>query len=167
MRARNCGKAVHILVRSMLPLMESSLEPQPPLPVSLHISVSNMAPKEPTRAQLSSRLAYSSQKPAFLQKLENRIAGVPDDEEEDGDEWENLGGDGRVPIPRRPKEKEDDTEESEGRERDEEGEEMPQIVVLRQGKHLTEAQVRQGTWYLLYTQEFVLKKSTQRKDYLR
>jgi len=110
-----------------------------------------MAPskKEPTRAQLSSRLAYSQSTPLFLQKMKNRVAGIPDEEdEEEEEEWENLGGDGRVPIPRRPKEPEAD-EDEDAPERDEEGEEKPQIVVLREGKHLSEDQVRRGTSLIL------------------
>ena len=66
--------------------------------------------KEPTRHQLSSRLHYNAQVPAFLQKLQNRVAGVPDnDYEDDGydeygrDEYEHVNdGSGRPPIPRRP-----------------------------------------------------------------
>ncbi|KAJ7161283.1 hypothetical protein C8R43DRAFT_1086624 [Mycena crocata] len=74
-----------------------------------------MAPKEPTRQQISSRLQYSQNTPRFLQKLQNRIAGIPDEEEEYDDEFEpDDGGD------------EDD------------GDEKPQVVVLREGKHLTE-----------------------------
>jgi hypothetical protein len=49
-----------------------------------------MAPKEPTRAQLSSRLAYQSQTPSFLLKFKNRMNGIADDEEEYDEEFEHI-----------------------------------------------------------------------------
>ncbi|KAJ7897173.1 hypothetical protein B0H14DRAFT_2677180 [Mycena olivaceomarginata] len=86
-----------------------------------------MPPKEPTRQQLSSRLQYSQNTPRFLQKLQNRIAG----------EFEPDDGSGRPPIPRRPAipERPDDDP---GSADEDDGDEKPQIVVLRPGKHLTE-----------------------------
>ena len=97
-----------------------------------------MAPREPTRAQLSSKLAYHSQKPAFLLKLQNRMNGIPDEEEEDDydPEFEHVGG-GREPIPRRPAipERPDDDP---GSADEDDGDERPQVVVLKAGKHLTE-----------------------------
>ena len=61
-------------------------------------------PKELTRHQLSSRLAYSQGTPAFLQRLKNQVAGVSNDAEEhnedDFDSWQASSG--RPPIPRRP-----------------------------------------------------------------
>lgn len=95
-----------------------------------------MAPKEPTKHQLSSRLSYSQSTPAFLQKFKNKIAGIADeDEDEYDDEFEDLGN-GRVPIPRRPPipERPADDPGSE----DEFEDEKPQVVVLKEGKHLTE-----------------------------
>ncbi|KAJ7193319.1 hypothetical protein GGX14DRAFT_589039 [Mycena pura] len=94
-----------------------------------------MAPKEPTRQQLSSRLQYSQTRPRFLQKLQNRIAGIPD--EDDDDEFEADDGSGRPPIPRRPAipERPDDDP---GSADEDDGDEKPQVVVLKEGKHLTE-----------------------------
>ncbi|PBK67655.1 hypothetical protein ARMSODRAFT_295996 [Armillaria solidipes] len=95
-----------------------------------------MAPKEPTRAQLSSRLSYSQNTPAFLQKLQNRMAGIPDSDHEDDDEWE-YDGSGRPPIPRRPAIPER-PESQPGSEDEDDRDEKPQVVVLKEGKHLTE-----------------------------
>jgi len=100
-----------------------------------------MAPRELTRAQLSSKLAYQAHTPNFLVKFKNRMNGIPDDEddeEDNDDEFEHVGG-GREPIPRRPRppipERPDDNPGSEGEDRDDE---KPQVVVLKTGKHLTE-----------------------------
>ncbi|KAG5636182.1 hypothetical protein H0H81_008888 [Sphagnurus paluster] len=94
-----------------------------------------MSPKEPNRHQLSSRLSYSQNTPAFLQKLKNKIAGIPDEEEDYDDEFEDDGS-GRPPIPRRPAipERPDDDP---GSADEDDGDEKPQVVVLREGKHLT------------------------------
>ncbi|KAG6817263.1 hypothetical protein H0H87_010924 [Tephrocybe sp. NHM501043] len=94
-----------------------------------------MAPKEPNRHQLSSRLSYSQNTPAFLQKLKNKIAGVADQEDEYDEEYE-YDGSGRPPIPRRPAipERPDDDP---GSADEDEGDEKPQVVILREGKHLT------------------------------
>lgn len=76
--------------------------------------------KSPTRAQLSSRLAYEKKVPAFLQKLQNKINGVGNDDDDDDeperyyedrgydeDEFEIIDdGSGRPPIPRRPRSRE-------------------------------------------------------------
>jgi len=97
-----------------------------------------MAPKEPTRQQLSSRLQYEhNQTPRFLQKFKNRIAGIPDEDEQYDEEFEPDDGSGRPPIPRRPAipERPDDDP---GSADEDDGDEKPQIVVLRPGKHLTE-----------------------------
>lgn len=113
-----------------------------------------MAPKEPTRQQLSSKLSYSQNTPLFLQKLKNRIAGIPDEEEEEdlndeyGNEFEDMGS-GRVPIPRRPAIPERPAEDPGSA--DEDGDdEKPQVVVLREGKHLTQREAenakRKGTF---------------------
>ncbi|KAG6872735.1 hypothetical protein C0995_007056 [Termitomyces sp. Mi166 len=93
-----------------------------------------MGPKEPTRHQLSSRLAYSQNTPAFLQKLKNKIAGVSDADDQ-YDEFEDDGS-GRPPIPRRPvipTRPDDDP----GSADEDDGDEKPQVVVLKEGKHLT------------------------------
>ncbi|KAJ7631229.1 hypothetical protein FB45DRAFT_917895 [Roridomyces roridus] len=92
-----------------------------------------MAPKEPTRQQISSRLQYTSTTPRFLQQLQRRIAGEQDSE----DEFEPDDGSGRPPIPRRPAipQRPDDDP---GSADEDDGDEKPQVVVLREGKHLTE-----------------------------
>jgi len=51
-----------------------------------------MAPKEPTRAQLSSRLGYNASTPAFLQKFKNKLTGVGDDEDEPSYVDDEYGG---------------------------------------------------------------------------
>ncbi|KZT73641.1 hypothetical protein DAEQUDRAFT_422163 [Daedalea quercina L-15889] len=93
--------------------------------------------KEPTRHQLSSRLSYNAYTPAFLQRLQGRINGTGRDEEDDEYEYD---GSGRPPIPKRPAipERPDDDPGS-GDEDD--GDEKPQVVVLREGKHLSEKEV--------------------------
>jgi hypothetical protein len=109
--------------------------------LDLDLYTSNaMAPKEPTRAQLSSKLSYQQHTPAFLLKLQNRMAGVAD-EDEDDDEFEHVGN-GREPIPRRPRpaipeRPADDPGSADEDDRDE----GPQIVVLKEGKHLTAREV--------------------------
>jgi len=42
-----------------------------------------MAPKKPTCAQHSSKLSYQQHIPSFLLKLQNRVAGIPDEDEEE------------------------------------------------------------------------------------
>ncbi|KAF7303290.1 DUF4604 domain-containing protein [Mycena kentingensis (nom. inval.)] len=99
--------------------------------------------KEPTRAQLSSRLTYTAgTTPRFLQKLQNRIAGVPDEDDEPEDpEWETLDSSGRPPIPRRPAERPAIPErpaDDPGSADEDDADEKPQVVVLKEGKHLSE-----------------------------
>ncbi|KAF6759890.1 hypothetical protein DFP72DRAFT_988650 [Ephemerocybe angulata] len=89
-----------------------------------------MAPKEPTRAQLSSKLSYQAQKPAFLQKLQNRMAGIDE-------EFEHVGH-GREPIPRRPRPAIPERPADDPGSADEDfDDERPQVVVLKEGKHLS------------------------------
>ncbi|PPQ76550.1 hypothetical protein CVT26_013262 [Gymnopilus dilepis] len=98
-----------------------------------------MAPRdrEPTRAQFSSKLAYQSHTPNFLLKLQNRMNGVPD-EEDDDEEFEYVGG-GREPIPKRPRPPiPERPAEDPGSADEDAGDEKPQVVVLKEGKHLTE-----------------------------
>ncbi|KAF9532641.1 hypothetical protein CPB83DRAFT_847114 [Crepidotus variabilis] len=98
-----------------------------------------MAPREPTRAQLSSKLAYQSHTPSFLQKLQNRMNGIQEDEDEYEDEEFEHVGDGREPIPRRPRPAIPERPEGDpGSENEDDVDEKPQVVVLRAGKHLTE-----------------------------
>lgn len=106
-----------------------------------------MAPKEPTRAQLSSRLSYSQHTPSFLRRLQNQVGGhrgghADDDEEcanDDADrEFEDYDhGSGRPPIPRRPEIPERPPEDPGSAGEDDE-DEKPQVVVLKEGKHLNE-----------------------------
>lgn len=93
-----------------------------------------MPPKEPSRYQLSSRLTFNQDTPAFLQRLKNKVAGVSNDEDEDFDEWQAASG--RPPIPRRPTPPERPADEP-GSADEEDDDEKPQVVVLREGKHLT------------------------------
>ncbi|KAI5119114.1 hypothetical protein M0805_007861 [Coniferiporia weirii] len=98
-----------------------------------------MAPKEPTRYQVSSRLAYSQSTPDFLQRLKNRVAGVSDDggnndEYDEFDEWQSKSG--RPPIPRRPSPPQR-PEDDPGSADEDALDEKPQVVVLKEGKHMT------------------------------
>ena len=99
-----------------------------------------MAPREPTRAQLSSKLAYQQHTPKFLLKLQNRMNGIPDEEElEDNnydDEFEYVDS-GRPPIPKRPSIPER-PKDNPGSADEDDRDEKPQVVVLKAGKHLTE-----------------------------
>ncbi|KAJ7070800.1 hypothetical protein C8F01DRAFT_1107903 [Mycena amicta] len=97
--------------------------------------------KEPTRAQISSRLTYSQNTPRFLQKFQNRIAGVPDEDEDDQDnEFETLDSSGRPPIPKRPERPAipERPADDPGSADEDDADEKPQVVVLKEGKHLTE-----------------------------
>lgn len=96
-----------------------------------------MSNKEPTRHQLSSRLQYSQRTPAFLQRLQNRVSGTADEDEDDEYEYD---GSGRPPIPKRPAIPER-PEDDPGSGEEDDGDETPQIVVLKEGKHLTEREV--------------------------
>jgi len=107
-----------------------------------------MAPKEPTKHQLSSRLTYNQHTPAFLRKLQSRISGVPDEDSDEDPEFEDDGS-GRPPIPRRPPIPERPA--SDPGSGDEDGDdEAPQVVVLKEGKHLSawevENEKRKGEW---------------------
>ncbi len=100
--------------------------------IHYHIQCSDM-PKEPTRQQLSSKLAYQANVPVFLQRLQRKIKGEDDDGEDEFDE----GGSGRPPIPRRPAIPER-PEGDAGSADEDDGDDGPQVVVLKAGKHLTE-----------------------------
>ncbi|KAG2061098.1 hypothetical protein BDR06DRAFT_398645 [Suillus hirtellus] len=94
-----------------------------------------MSAKEPTRQQLSSRLQYQSHVPAFLQKFQNKIQGVTDEDEDEPQYYDD--GSGRPPIPVRaaiPQRPDDDP----GSADEDDIDERPQVVVLKEGKHLTE-----------------------------
>ena len=114
-----------------------------------------MPPREPTNAQISSRLSYSQNTPSFLQKFKNRAAGIADAPEHEDSYYDEDGnayyddGTGRPPIPQRPSIPERPEGEA-GSEDEDDGDEKPQVVVLRQGKHLTEREAenerRKGAW---------------------
>lgn len=119
-----------------------------------------MPPKH-TNAQYRSRLAYNAgSQPAFLRALQAQISGKPlpvDDEESSGD-WEQLDAN-RPAIPRRPDAPDEESAERDGGDDGEEGDERPQVVVLKEGKHLSELEVlnekRRRTFGLLNVQNFV------------
>ncbi|TBU33603.1 hypothetical protein BD311DRAFT_712819 [Dichomitus squalens] len=98
-----------------------------------------MSKKEPTRAQLSSRLAYQSRTPAFLLRMQQGLGGGGRRDDDDDDEFEDDGS-GRPPIPKRPAIPERPDGEP-GSADEDDLDEKPQVVVLRQGKHLTEREV--------------------------
>lgn len=93
-------------------------------------------PKELSRHQLSSRLQYQSQTPAFLQRFQNRVrGGQAEDEDEDEPQYYDDGS-GRPPIPIRPDIPERPSNER-GSASEDDDDERPQVVVLKEGKHLT------------------------------
>ena len=94
-----------------------------------------MAPKEPTRHQLSSRLQYQSQVPAFLQKFHDKVKGIATEDEDEPQYYDD--GSGRPPIPIRPAIPERPSDDPGSADEDDE-DEKPQVVVLKAGKHLTE-----------------------------
>ena len=94
-----------------------------------------MSAKEPTRQQLSSRLRYQSHVPAFLQKFQNKVQGITDEDEDEPQYYDD--GSGRPPIPVRPAIPERPDNDP-GSADEDEADERPQVVVLKEGKHLTE-----------------------------
>jgi hypothetical protein len=128
-----------------------------------------MPPKEISRHQLSNRLQFQGQTPAFLKAFRARLSGrrVDDDDEDapqyangeeygfggdDGEELDEFGRERRREEPLtdefgREIRREDGGSGTGGRMRgrngadsEEEGEEKPTVVVLKEGKHLTERQ---------------------------
>ena len=107
--------------------------------------------REPTKHQLSARLSYQQVTPVFLRKLHKTYGsgrrGDDDDDENEEDEPTHGDGEfeddgsGRPPIPVRPSipERPKDDPGSEG---EDDGDEKPQVVVLKEGKHLTEREVQ-------------------------
>jgi hypothetical protein len=94
-----------------------------------------MAPKEPTRHQLSSRLHYQAHVPAFLQKFHGRVNGITSEDDDEPQYYDD--GSGRPPIPVRPAIPERPSDDPGSADEDEK-DEKPQVVVLKAGKHLTE-----------------------------
>jgi len=101
--------------------------------------------REPTKHQLSSRLSYQQHTPAFLRRLQKSHGGGrhgDDKEEEDEPTYEfEDDGSGRPPIPVRPSIPERPKDQP-GSEDEDEGDEKPQVIVLKEGKHLTEREVQ-------------------------
>ena len=95
--------------------------------------------KEPTRYQYSNKLSYQAHVPAFLQRLQSRVAGGAEHDEEEDDEFE-YDDSGRPPIPKRPPIP-TRPEDEPGSADEDDGDEAPQIVVLKEGKHLSEREV--------------------------
>jgi hypothetical protein len=103
-----------------------------------------MPPKH-TNAQYRSRLAYTTgNQPAFLRALQAQISGKPLPTDQGGDsgsgDWEQLDAN-RPAIPRRPDAPDEGDAERDGSDDGDEGDERPQVVVLREGKHLSELEV--------------------------
>jgi hypothetical protein len=155
--------------------------------LSHHRLVMSKRARSPTRAQLSSKLAYEKKVPAFLRKLQNQYGGgggYRDDDDEDGPSYDHDeggyeddregGAEGgldefgreirrpepeldefgrevrRPPIPTRPPGNPGNADENEEDEDFED--ERPQVVVLKEGKHLTEREAenmrRKGSCYV-------------------
>lgn len=106
-------------------------------------------PPKTTNAQYKNRLGYDSgSKPAFLRALEAQISGKPDPttrnrDGNDDEEWEQLDA-SRPAIPRRP-----DADEKARSDDEDFEDERPTVVVLKEGKHMSELEVtnekRRGT----------------------
>src|ERR1700747_3421826 len=110
-----------------------------PGPSITQLLTTSMAPKEPTKHQLSARLSYSQNTPAFLRKLQSRVSGIPGDDSDENLEFEDDGS-GRPPIPRRPPIPERPASDPGSGDEDRD-DEAPQVVVLKEGKHLSAREV--------------------------
>lgn len=106
--------------------------------VNLTTTPSATMSKEPTRSQYSNKLSYQSHVPAFLQRLQNKVSGTANSEEDD--EYEHDGSD-RPPIPKRPPIPTRPDDEPGSADEGDKYDEAPQIVVLKEGKHLSEREV--------------------------
>lgn len=106
-----------------------------------------MPPRELSKHQLSSRLEFQSHTPAFLRVLQNKIAGFREEDDEDEPQYENreeaVDEFGRSIRRDEPdldefgREIRKDSKEN-GEDPEEDGDEKPLVVVLKEGKHLTE-----------------------------
>jgi hypothetical protein len=137
--------------------------PHPALGRRLEPNAAIMPPKDPTKHQLSARLQFQSHTPAFLRAFQNRVSGRRDEDEDapqiEGDYGDYGGGEdavdefGRsVSRPARldefgreirragsaEREKEAKMDQIRRREMEGEEDEKPVVVVLKEGKHLTE-----------------------------
>ncbi|RSH81269.1 uncharacterized protein EHS24_008709 [Apiotrichum porosum] len=106
-------------------------------------------PREPTRNQVSNGLQYVAQKPAFLQQF-GFGGGRRDDSDDEDDEGQGSSSRRGRDLPSRPKDgkwaggsdDEGANDEKDGRIRDEwdemyGGDDGPQVVVLKEGRHLS------------------------------
>lgn len=108
--------------------------------------------RAPTNAQISSKLGYSAHTPSFLVKLQNKVAGIensPSPEPEDDGYYDD--GSGRPPIPVRRPDIPQRPDGDEGSVEEDEGDERPTVVVLKEGKHLSareaENERRKGSFH--------------------
>ncbi|KAF8339663.1 uncharacterized protein EI90DRAFT_3117458 [Cantharellus anzutake] len=96
----------------------------------------------PNDRLISQRLQYNPNIPSFLLALQGKVSGKAPDEEGDdyGDEPEMEQLDvNRPAIPRRPRERaSEDRNRADEDDGAETGDEKPTVVVLKEGKHLTE-----------------------------
>ena len=97
----------------------------------------------PSDRLISQRLQYNAKTPAFLLALQGKVSGKTVNEDEDDaedPEMEQLDVN-RPAIPRRPRGLvAEDQAQDRGDDDAESGDEKPMVVVLREGKHLTERQ---------------------------
>ena len=109
-------------------------------------------PRDPTRQQVSAGLQYVAQKPAFLQNFGHAPVSPPPGRRGESSRAgaAGQGGSGREPLPERPREGEwAKGSDDEGGDEEDEWEQMygggddgPQVVVLKQGRHLDADQLR-------------------------
>ncbi len=108
----------------------------------------------PSDRLISQRLQYNAKTPAFLLALQGKVSGRMSNEDEDAEDpgMEQLDVN-RPAIPRRPRGLTGEDQTGDGGDDDlEGGDEKPIVVVLKEGKHLTERQAeserRKGMcWY--------------------
>lgn len=107
-----------------------------------------------TKQQISAGITYEDNIPPFLRRMYAKQAGgsTRDDEDEDWDEWQASSG--RPAIPRRPTPPErpaipERPDDDPGSADEDDEDEKPQVVVLKEGKHMTardaENERRRGT----------------------
>jgi hypothetical protein len=105
-------------------------------------------------------LQYQTHIPAFLQKFKNKVQGIPDEDEDEDEPQYYDDGSGRPPIPVRPAIPERPDNDP-GSADEDDADERPQVVVLKEGKHLTQREAenerRKGA-SLRHIREFVLTR---------
>jgi hypothetical protein len=98
-----------------------------------------------------------------LQKFQNKVQGITDEDEDEPQYYDD--GSGRPPIPVRPAipERPDDDH---GSVDEDDVDERPQVVVLKEGKHLTEREAenerRKGAYQLTETFAFLTRSLRER-----